>query len=61
MALFGPTDPARNGPYPPQNIVLRSPNATTTYSRSDVTDASLLELSVEGVFAAVKRLLGAEA
>ena len=27
VALFGPTDPARNGPYPPQHIVLRSPGA----------------------------------
>lgn len=61
VALFGPTDPARNGPYPPQEIVLRSPNAVTTYSRSETTDTSLLDLSVETVFAAVKRRLGAAA
>ena len=59
VALFGPTDPARNGPYPPAEIVLRSPQAATTYGRSEVTDPSLLDLSVETVLAAVKRRLGA--
>jgi len=54
VALFGPTDPVRNGPYPPGEIVLRSPNATTTYGRSQSTDPSLLDLSVDEVFAAVK-------
>jgi heptosyltransferase I len=61
VALFGPTDPARNGPYPPEQIVLRSPTAGTTHRRSDITDRSLLELSVDAVFAAVKQRLGASA
>ncbi len=55
VALFGPTDPARNGPYPPQEIVLRSPRAITSYGRGDTPDQSLLDLSVEQVFAAVKK------
>jgi ADP-heptose:LPS heptosyltransferase len=59
VALFGPTDPARNGPYPPGEIVLRSPKAVTTYGRSNTTDPSLLDLSVETVFAAVKQRLEA--
>ena len=60
VALFGPTDPARNGPYPPEDTtVLRSGSAKTTYQRGDSTDPSLLDLSVEEVFAAVKRRLGA--
>ena len=58
VALFGPTDPARNGPYPPGEIVLRSPNAVTTYGRSDATDPSLLDLSVDAVFEALKQRLG---
>jgi ADP-heptose:LPS heptosyltransferase len=58
VALFGPTDPARNGPYPPQETVLRSASAKTTYSRGETTDPSLLDLSVEEVFAAVKQRLG---
>jgi heptosyltransferase I len=57
VALFGPTDPARNGPYPPGEIVLRSPKAVTTYGRVNVTDSSLLDLSVDNVFTAVKRRL----
>jgi lipopolysaccharide heptosyltransferase I len=57
IALFGPTDPARNGPYPPGEIVLRSTKAVKTYERSDATDPSLLDLSVESVFDAVKRRL----
>jgi heptosyltransferase-1 len=60
VALFGPTDPARNGPYraaaPSGNdIVLRSPNAVTTYKRGDLPDPSLLEIEVDTVFAAVRR------
>jgi heptosyltransferase-1 len=59
VALFGPTDPARNGPYPPGDTILRSPKAATTYGRSNVTDPSLLELSVDAVFDAVRQRLGA--
>jgi len=61
VALFGPTDPARNGPYPPQEIVLRSPKAITSHQRGERTDPSLLGLSVDEVFAAVKKRLGAAA
>ena len=28
VALFGPTDPARNGPYRTDDIVLRAPGAS---------------------------------
>jgi heptosyltransferase I len=59
VALFGPTDPRRNGPFPPGDIVLRDASAATTYSRSNQTDPSLLALSVESVFEAVKIRLGA--
>lgn len=61
VALFGPTDPARNGPYPPGDIVLRSPTAVTTYKRHDSPAPSLLEISVNDVFEAVRRCLGASA
>jgi heptosyltransferase-1 len=57
VALFGPTDPTRNGPYPQGETVLRSPKAVTSYGRCDETDPSLLELSVDTVFAAVKQRL----
>lgn len=61
VALFGPTDPRRNGPFPPGDLVLRSASAATTYSRSNDTDPSLLALSVDAVFDAVKSRLGVRA
>jgi heptosyltransferase-1 len=55
VALFGPTDPARNGPIP-KGAVLRSATDTeTTYKRGDSYAASMLALSVEQVAAAVER------
>jgi heptosyltransferase I len=57
IALFGPTDPARNGPYPPQPITLRCAAVTTTYDRSNQTHPSLLQLSVDDVFNAVVQRL----
>jgi len=64
VAIFGPTDPARNGPYRAgsssdnpsyTDIVLRSPHAITTYKRGDETDPSILEIPVEEVLDAVRR------
>jgi ADP-heptose:LPS heptosyltransferase len=60
VALFGPTDPARNGPYrvgcdSGKDIVLRSPNSVTTYKRRDQPDPSLFELDVATVFEAVRK------
>jgi len=60
VALFGPTDPARNGPYrivceSTKDIVLRSSRAATTYKRGDQPDPSLLELDVATVFDAVRK------
>ncbi|MGB8325194.1 MAG: glycosyltransferase family 9 protein [Candidatus Acidiferrum sp.] len=57
IGLFGPTDPVRNGPYCPEPTVLRSPSAVTSYKRGDVTDPSLLDISVDQVFDAVARRL----
>jgi ADP-heptose:LPS heptosyltransferase len=64
VALFGPTDPSRNGPYrapgdPGKDIVLRSPHAITTYKRGDQPNPALLELDVATVFDAVRTLLEA--
>jgi heptosyltransferase I len=64
VALFGPTDPARNGPYrlenrsgnaSPIDIVLRSPRAITTYKRGGEAAPSILEIDVDTVFEAVRR------
>jgi heptosyltransferase I len=61
VAIFGPTNPARNGPYPPQPFVLRDPVASTTHKRETQTNPSLLKISVAQVFDAVKLRLGASA
>jgi lipopolysaccharide heptosyltransferase I len=61
VAIFGPTNPARNGPYPPQPFVLRDPAAATTHKRETGTNPSLLKISVAQVFDAVKLHLGASA
>ena len=58
VALFGPTDPARNGPYRTDDIVLRAPNVVTTHTRSDQTHPSMLQIQVPEVFDAVRRRLG---
>ena len=64
VAIFGPTDPARNGPYrtgdrsgsaSPLDIVLRSPHAMATYKRSDKVAPSILDIDVDTVFDAVRR------
>jgi heptosyltransferase-1 len=63
VALFGPTDPARNGPYRGdgsadnaslRDIVLRSPSAITTYKRENRPDPSMLEIQVDAVFDALR-------
>ena len=65
VAIFGPTDPARNGPYGSdaarggQRIVLRSPHAVTTYKRGEIPDPSLLDITVADVFEATQKMLGA--
>jgi lipopolysaccharide heptosyltransferase I len=61
VALFGPTDPARNGPYRTNDIILRAPGAVRTHSRIDETDPSMLQIQVKEVFEAVRRRLGISA
>ena len=41
VAIFGPTDPARNGPYRSTMAVLRAPNAQTTYKRGTTISSSM--------------------
>jgi heptosyltransferase-1 len=56
VALFGPTDPARNGPWGPgPKVVLRDPAAVTSYKRT--TQTGLGGVSVEMVLEAVRSLL----
>ncbi len=57
VAIFGPTDPARNGPYSDTFRVLRSPRAATTYKRRSEPDPSMLEISPDEVFEALQAVI----
>ena len=57
VALFGPTDPARNGPYWAATRVLRDPASITSYSHKRTVDAGLEKLTVERVLAEIDALL----
>jgi heptosyltransferase-1 len=57
VAIFGPTDPARNGPYGNAFTVLRSPDAVTSYKRLAVIDQSMQAISPDQVFESLKPLL----
>ena len=57
VALFGPTNPARNGPFGTRNIVLRSASSPTTHARNPQPDAGLLEITSDQVIAAARKLL----
>lgn len=59
VALFGPTDPARNGPYSPRSVVLRKTTATT-YQRGDTYSPAMLAITPEEVADACGQLLESE-
>jgi len=50
VAIFGPTDPARNGPYGNSLRVLRAPEAATTYKRGAQIDESMRRITPGQVF-----------
>jgi heptosyltransferase-1 len=54
VAIYGPTDPARNGPYGDSFTVLRSPRAETSYKRHQEIDPSMREISPDAVLEALK-------
>jgi len=58
VAIFGPTDPARNGPYGDSIRILRSTEAATTYKRSGDISGSMRSISPDAVFEALKTVLG---
>ena len=57
VAIFGPTDPARNGPYGTRSVVLRNPASPTTHARRSQPDEGLLEIGVSAVMDAARMLL----
>jgi heptosyltransferase I len=57
VAIFGPTDPARNGPYGTPSVVLRNPESVTSHARRSQPEEGMLGISVEAVVDAARRLL----
>jgi heptosyltransferase-1 len=57
VTLFGPTDPARNGPFRTKSIVLRHPASPTTLTHRSQRDPGLLAITVDEVSAAALGLL----
>jgi heptosyltransferase-1 len=57
VAIFGPTDPARNGPYGTRSVVLRNPASPTSHARNSEPDLGMLEISVSAVVDAARTLL----
>lgn len=53
VAIYGPTDPQRNGPYGGTIKVLRSGGVATSYKRADATHDSMRAISPEEVLEAL--------
>jgi heptosyltransferase-1 len=57
VGIFGPTDPARNGPFGTRSIVLRSSSSVTSYRHVDSPDGGLLDITPDQVVTAARQLL----
>jgi heptosyltransferase-1 len=57
VAIFGPTNPARNGPFGTRSIVLRSPSSLTSHARRSEPESGLLEITTGDVVGAARQLL----
>lgn len=58
-AIFGPTDPARNGPYGGSLQVVRAPAAETTYKRGAEIADSMRRVTPDQVFETLRTALRA--
>jgi heptosyltransferase I len=57
VGIFGPTDPARNGPFGGDFRVLRHPESKRDHSRRSEPEAGLLTITPEAVIEAARELL----
>ena len=57
VGIFGPTDPARNGPYGTRSIVLRSAASVTTHARRSDPDRGMLAILPDDVVDAARQLV----
>jgi heptosyltransferase-1 len=58
VGLYGPTDPARTGPFGTKSIALRHPESETTFSHHREAEAGLMKITAEEVISAGRHLLG---
>ena len=57
VGIYGPTDPARNGPFQTRALVLRHPESKRDHSRKSEPEAGLLTITVADVLQAAQQLL----
>ncbi|HST00003.1 MAG TPA: glycosyltransferase family 9 protein, partial [Terriglobales bacterium] len=57
VGIYGPTNPARNGPFGTRSIVLRSESSITSHKRHRATEEGLLEITADQVVTAARELL----
>lgn len=57
VAVYGPTEPTRHGPYGQTITILRSPSAVTTYRKTKEPDPSMREIQPDQVFEALRPML----
>ena len=57
VALFGPTDPVRNGPFRTKSIVLRNPKSLSSLAHRHEPDPGLMEITVDEAEGAANQLL----
>jgi heptosyltransferase I len=60
VGIYGPTDPARNGPWGVPFRVLRHPESRRDHSRRNAPEAGLLTIEPDEVLAAANELLQAQ-
>lgn len=60
VGIFGPTDPARNGPFGGRFRVLRHPESKRDHTRHDAPEAGLLTITPDAVFDPAIELLKEE-
>jgi heptosyltransferase-1 len=58
VGIYGPTDPARNGPYGTRSVVLRSPESVTSHVRRAEVEEGMLGIGSEAVVTAASELIG---
>jgi len=57
VGIYGPTSPARNGPYGTRSRVLRDPSSVTSHKRIDEVEPGMLNISVDEVVQAAREML----